>query len=220
MKCRWYRLPGVLLLLALAILPAQVAAVELNIMSIYDDTSATGVLFNQYLAEYQKMNPDVKLNKVAIRGSDKEKLFTQIAAGVGPDIMVVPQEYLVEYLNKGVVQAIPPTLVPRAEAGFIPAALKLARWQGVLYGFPTESQPQALLYNRRLLAESGIPDVPPKTWDEARNMAKKMARYDAQNNLSQLGFGMNSGVEPFLSLVLAYSLGNGYNPVAGDMRNV
>ncbi len=201
-------------------LAGQAAKIELDVMCGYDDSSATGKLFNLYKEEYQKLNPDVKINKINIRSSVKDQLFTLIVAGQGPDVLLFPQEYLLEYLDQGIVQDLPPALVRQAEAGFIPAAMQLAKFQGILYGWPAENQPQALLYNRMLMAQTGLQDKPPQTWDELRNMAKKMVRYDQQNNLIQMGFAMNSGVEPYLSFVLAHSLAIGYNPVANDLHSV
>ncbi|MER7760169.1 extracellular solute-binding protein [Streptomyces sp. NPDC097619] len=57
-----------------------------------------------------------------------------------------------------------------------PNVLDVLRKDGKLYGLPTSNYTMGLLVNRKLFKDAGLnPDTPPKTWDEVRAAAKKIA---------------------------------------------
>ncbi|MFD5769645.1 ABC transporter substrate-binding protein [Streptomyces sp. NPDC127049] len=57
-----------------------------------------------------------------------------------------------------------------------PDVLDSLRHRGRLYGLPTSNYTMGLLINRKLFEEAGLdPDAPPRTWEEVRAAAKKIA---------------------------------------------
>ncbi|MFI9612005.1 extracellular solute-binding protein [Streptomyces sp. NPDC052023] len=57
-----------------------------------------------------------------------------------------------------------------------PNVLGSLKHEGKLYGLPTSNYTMGLLINRRLFEQAGLdPDSPPRTWDEVRAAAKKIA---------------------------------------------
>jgi ABC-type glycerol-3-phosphate transport system substrate-binding protein len=57
-----------------------------------------------------------------------------------------------------------------------PDVLGSLKHDGKLYGLPTSNYRMGLLVNRKLFERAGLdPDTPPKTWDEVRAAAKKIA---------------------------------------------
>ncbi|MEU9997187.1 extracellular solute-binding protein [Streptomyces sp. NPDC050848] len=57
-----------------------------------------------------------------------------------------------------------------------PNVLGSLKQDGKLYGLPTSNYTMGLLINRKLFTQAGLdPDAPPRTWDEVRAAAKKIA---------------------------------------------
>ncbi|WP_329286478.1 extracellular solute-binding protein [Streptomyces sp. NBC_00691] len=57
-----------------------------------------------------------------------------------------------------------------------PNVLGSLKQDGKLYGLPTSNYTMGLLVNRKLFTQAGLdPDAPPRTWDEVRAAAKKIA---------------------------------------------
>ncbi|MGW4891293.1 extracellular solute-binding protein [Kitasatospora sp. NPDC004240] len=57
-----------------------------------------------------------------------------------------------------------------------PNVLGSLKSEGKLYGLPTSNYTMGLLINRKLFQQAGLdPDAPPRTWDEVRAAAKKIA---------------------------------------------
>ncbi|MGX1026432.1 extracellular solute-binding protein [Streptomyces sp. SAI-097] len=57
-----------------------------------------------------------------------------------------------------------------------PNVLGSLKHENKLYGLPTSNYTMGLLINRKLFEQAGLdPDTPPRTWDEVRTAAKKIA---------------------------------------------
>ncbi|WP_406065660.1 extracellular solute-binding protein [Streptomyces sp. NBC_01077] len=57
-----------------------------------------------------------------------------------------------------------------------PNVLGSLKQDGKLYGLPTSNYTMGLLVNRKLFTQAGLdPDAPPRTWEEVRTAAKKIA---------------------------------------------
>ncbi|WP_435972459.1 extracellular solute-binding protein [Streptomyces sp. Qhu_M48] len=57
-----------------------------------------------------------------------------------------------------------------------PNVLNSLKQDGKLYGLPTSNYTMGLLVNRKLFKDAGLdPDAPPRTWEEVRAAAKKIA---------------------------------------------
>ncbi|HEX6972528.1 MAG TPA: extracellular solute-binding protein [Limnochordia bacterium] len=226
--CAWGR-HGALVGLAVAALvlwalPAA-AAVRLTLMGAYPKggADAAGTILEEYVQEYQRLHPDVEIVRVPRTGTDQEameKIYVSIAAGVPPDVVFIPQVFLTDYVARGVVQPVPRVYRSRIAAAYLPGALQLATYQGELYGFPTESQPQALAYNAAVFSQAGLPDAPPATWEELRTLARKLTRRQADGELVRAGYGILTYATPISAYVLSYSRAHGDLPIQPDLRRV
>lgn len=212
----------VLCLIVLAAGPAQ-AKIELTIMGAFPKGTPPGDLLDSYIEEYKKLHPEIEIIQVPRTGEDQEameKILISIAAGNAPDIVFVPQVFLNDYVKGNVVQPVPAALKSRVEAGYLPSAMQLAMFKGVLYGFPAENQPQALAYNARVFAEAGLPDAPPEYWNDIPAMARKLTKKTADNKIERAGFGIPNWATPVASYLLTYAWQHGYNPISDDLRSV
>lgn len=216
-------LPILLLAILLAATSAGAAKVTLTVMGAFPNTTPYGQLLYKYVDEYQQLHPDVKIVQLPRTGGDQdemEKIYTAVAAGVAPDIVMVPQIFLTDYVAKGVVAPVPQDLVQKARDAYLPAALFLGRYRNVLYGFPTEAQSQALAYNTAVFEKFGVADAPPKTWDELADMARKMTKSNGDGSPDQIGFGGPKFQTLSASWFLSFARSNGGDPLPLDLSYV
>lgn len=114
------------------------------------------------------------------------RLMAANLAGTSPDIVSIAQMDLLAMANNGLL-AVPPEAVQDYIAeNYYEANVGLSTFQDVIWGYPTESQVFGLMYNADLLAEAGLTE-PPKTWDELKEYAQKLTKYDENGEMIQCG---------------------------------
>jgi multiple sugar transport system substrate-binding protein len=129
------------------------------------------------VAAFEKQHPGVSVDIVSLPwGSAFEKLATMVAAGDNPDVVEMPDRWLSLYVKNGKLENLEPYLAKWKEtAGFNDRALQLARSvDNTAYLLPYGLYLRALFYNKTLFKQAGIA-APPKTMDEFREVAKKIA---------------------------------------------
>ncbi|MFE6994194.1 ABC transporter substrate-binding protein, partial [Streptomyces pharetrae] len=133
------------------------------------------------VAEFNKMYPNVTIEGRSTPGQCLEppRFTAMLKAKSQPDVFYtyftdLPQvlaedgaEDITAYVNDKTVPAL---------KDIDPDVLSSLRHDGKLYGLPTSNYTMGLLINRKLFEDAGLnPDAPPRTWDEVRTAAKKIA---------------------------------------------
>jgi ABC-type glycerol-3-phosphate transport system substrate-binding protein len=133
------------------------------------------------VAEFNKMYPNVTIEGRSTPGQCLEppRFTAMLKAKSQPDVFYtyftdLPQvlaedgaEDITAYVNDKTVPAL---------KDIDPDVLSSLRHDGKLYGLPTSNYTMGLLINRKLFKDAGLnPDAPPRTWDEVRTAAKKIA---------------------------------------------
>ena len=214
---------GLALLFLVATVAVQAAPIQITVMGGFPNTTPYGEVLYQYVDEYMKLNPNIEIVQLPRTGGDDtemEKIYTSIAAGVAPDIVMVPQIFLTDYVAKRVVSPVPAAIQAKAKDAYLPAALFLGSYKNVLYGFPTEAQSQAIAYNSAVFAQYGYMDKAPSTWDELRAMAKKMTVVNADGTYRTVGFGGPLYQTLQAAWFLSFARSNGGDPLPADMSYV
>jgi len=114
---------------------------------------------------------------------------------------------------------MPQELATRLDAELVDYLKPIGMFDGVRYGYPVEAGNfQQLYINVDMFEEAGLdPNVPPKTFDELLEYAKKLTKYDSQGNVEVAGFalrysGEGQGVaDKNLSIMLAFG-GHMFSP--------
>jgi multiple sugar transport system substrate-binding protein len=152
----------------------------------------------QIVAEFEKANPDIKIAHEIIPVAEyPTKLLTAFAAGSGPDIFNAASALVAQYYNARVLAPI-----DYAAAGFADEAAltsKFAggfdgiRFQGKLYGIPTEVSNWACFTNNAIWREAGLdPNKDfPKTWEAFPAVAEKLTKRDVNGVPRRRGFDFN-----------------------------
>ena len=129
------------------------------------------------VAEFEKANPNIKLD--AKEGYMDPKTFaTKLAGGQLEDLFYVYFTDPASLIAKRQVAEITPYLdqVPAAKQ-IRPELMKVfSDSNNKVYGLPWRNYSMGLLYNKNLFTKAGLdPADPPKTWDDVRAAAKKIA---------------------------------------------
>ncbi|MEZ4619813.1 MAG: extracellular solute-binding protein [Caldilineaceae bacterium] len=141
------------------------------------DGDALAVILLAFAEKY----PDIQVNTLFVAYNDLPQSYAEaVQAGAGPDLILAPNWWLGEMVEAGVVQSIDALVADGALDGallddFWPATLDNLRWNGELYGLPTNFELVSLFYNRALVSESALP-----TTTEA---LLALARADAQTGI-------------------------------------
>jgi len=177
-------------------------------IAIHTDFNREG--FDEYLEEYTKLHPDIEFEKIAVPFEDYlTKVSISHISGDSPDIYHVYSLWGVDLVKSNILDLPPQDIRNDVYENYERVAVDGVTINNEIWGIPTEIDNYCLVYNKKILADSGFLE-PPKTWDELINVAKKCTKSDKAGNIIQYGFVFLAGwesavVHPYLSL--AYSNG-------------
>jgi multiple sugar transport system substrate-binding protein len=185
--------------------------VSLNMLvPTYSDTKTsvdgvgTKARWEKVVADFQAKNPNIKITLQVESWENLETVLkTKIQGDQAPDIY-----------NGGAISGfVADDLLAKADE--ITSPETLANFQdtfndnekvgGTQYGLPLLASDRALFYNKTLLKEAGISEVP-KTWDELLSAAKAI-----KEKTGNPGYGMPLGSEEAQAEAMLWSLGAGGN---------
>lgn len=125
---------------------------------------------------FEKKYPNIKVKLVNVGvGNDQYKsLNNASAAGSGlPDVAQFSYEDLPEFQIKKIVKDISKYVPKDMQKDYTKGTWASSAISGGVYGLPMDSGPMAMFYNKEVFDRAGV-TVPPKTWDEYYEAAKKI----------------------------------------------
>jgi multiple sugar transport system substrate-binding protein len=141
--------------------------------------------------EFQRKNPDIKVELQRIGWRDAQNQFLREAAvGGGPDVIHSAQVWVKEMGQAGAALALDDLIKADPPAnGFTDfVAQDLAKGSdGKIYGLPWTTDTWAMVYRTDLLEEAGV-DKLPTTWEELRQASAAV-----QKKTGKAGFGFPAG---------------------------
>lgn len=164
-------------------------------------------------AEYKKVNPNVEVTVLSQPLREfEQKLSATIPSDTASDIVEISMYANQKFIQAGLIPELPPKvkdffMTSGRYSDFVKANNTS---KGKLYGLPIFQGRTALFWNKKMFQEAGL-SGPPKTFTEMANYAKKLAKYDANGNLTRSGHslrlsGQGSGVAEKFWFVL-YPMG-------------
>ena len=128
---------------------------------------------------FERSHPNIDV--INDPGADAQRLLTQLAGDVPPDVMAIydPQSIRL-FARNGVLLDLTPYVKPYhiPVDKIYPGLDPYIRFEGKIVGIPENCGPYVLFYNRKLFREAGIPYPKPGwTWDECLAAAKKLTGY-------------------------------------------
>jgi multiple sugar transport system substrate-binding protein len=147
------------------------------------------------IADFEKANPNINVRYDVISAPEySTKLLTAFAAGSGPDLFNNTSTLVTQYFAARILAPI-----DYAAAGYADEAALLAkfqggfdgiRFQGKLYGIPTEVSNWACFANNTIWREAGLDPKHdwPKTWEALPAVAEKLTKRDQNGVPIRRGF--------------------------------
>ncbi|ENK2445877.1 sugar ABC transporter substrate-binding protein [Listeria monocytogenes] len=147
---------------------------------------ADGKALDEMVKEFEKQNPDIKVNVQTIAFNDYfTKLQTQIAGGDAPDAFELNYETFMQYAEKGVLADL--TSYIEKDKDFDPSTLNKQaygafKYDGKQYGMVESFSNVVTIYNKDLFDKAGV-EYPTAdwTWKDEEAAAKKLT--DAKNKV-------------------------------------
>lgn len=189
---RFHAIPLLLLLLSSAHAGRDESREELIFWSAFG-SGPPKLAMDQFVQEFNESHQD--LGQVRKFEQDyaqlEQKLLTAVAGNVAPDIVLFNRPNVAGYAFRGALEPWDPYLKDLEISGeeFFDACWKEGLWEGRQYCIPMNTDVRVLFYNRRLFREAGLdPDQPPRTWDELREMNRKLTVRREEGGLARVGF--------------------------------
>jgi multiple sugar transport system substrate-binding protein len=139
------------------------------------ETTASYPAWVQRIADFQKSNPEAKVEMTVIPDRDA-KLVSAVAAGTPPDVSVFDRYRIAAAAARGVMQDVMPLA---KTAGIKGEDQQPWCWQevfygGKLYGLPYSTDTRMIYVNAAHLKLAGLPTTAPKTLDEFVQAARRL----------------------------------------------
>jgi multiple sugar transport system substrate-binding protein len=192
---RWIRLAAC----AMALAWAGVASAEQVTLRMWMHEHPPRIpIDKQIVAEFEKANPDIKIDHEIIPVAEyPTKLLTAFAAGSGPDIFNQSSMLVAQYYNARILAPIDYAAMGLANEAALTSQYSSGfdgiRFQGKLYGIPTEVSNWACFANNAIWREAGLdPDKDfPKNWEGLPAVAEKLTQRDVNGVPRRRGFDFN-----------------------------
>ena len=147
--------------------------------------------WNWVYNEYERMTGE-KVKVVFVPYDEALKKFIAgFAAGKAPDIMSIDRSWMPQFLKDDLITPFPADLQKKWESLALPLCETL-KIEGKVYALPPfGGDLYQLTYNKNMFREAGLdPNLPPETWEEFRDYAKKLAKYDEEGKLTRVGYAI------------------------------
>ena len=122
-------------------------------------------LTTKAIAEFEAANPDIKVKpEYGDISGYFDKLATQVAANVAPDVITMGGAYPAEYANRGALLDLSEVSESLDLSAMDPGALENGQVQGTQYGVSTGANALAIVVNPAVFAAAGVPLPDDSTW--------------------------------------------------------
>lgn len=169
--------------------PAVSYKIDLEVWGLFDDSDT----FAKIISEYTKANPNIVTINYKKLDPDtyKNEVIESLAAGRGPDIILIQNSWLQSFSDK--ISPAPAEVINEQNfrKDFVDVVATDFVKQGKIYAAPLSVDNLALYYNKDIFNQAGIV-TPPKTWQEFVVDAQKTTKLDELGQIKQSGAAMGT----------------------------
>jgi len=173
--------------------------------------AATKDALEQMADAFHKKHPNVTIQFVGIPFGDiKQQTFVMASSGNAPDIMQTFPSWFSTYAASDIIVPVDDLLGKDYVNDILPSFKEDFSYQGKLMGVPWAPTPYILYYNKELFKKAGLPETPPKTYEEMMEAARKIAKLktDAGEKVYGLGEATDKlAINGMIALKNIYSFG-------------
>ncbi|MDF2958461.1 MAG: extracellular solute-binding protein [Paenibacillus sp.] len=170
---------------------------EISMQIAWASDSGRGKAIQDLLNDFQKQNPDVKVNMLG-GVQYGQKLLTQILSGKAPEVLQVQYGDVKALATEQAFVDLTKDFAAQKD-NYVPEIWNLSVNDGKLYGMPWIGHTIQLIYNKAMFEKAGIKEAP-KTWDELYEAAKKLTiDTNGDGKPDQYGIGLAGKQGPDLA---------------------
>jgi len=210
----------------------KVQPITLNYWRVWD----SGDAFDDIIAAYRVLHPNITIRYRKLRYDEYEReLLDAFAEGRGPDIFSIHAGWSRRYQNK--IKPLPEKItmaypiikgtikkeetielvtkdslsLEQVRDNFVPAVYDPAVIGDQIYGLPLSVDTMVLFYNRDLLNNAGITEVPRYWNDDFLQDVKKLTKKNEQGDITQAGvsLGSSTNIERYSDILSLLIMQNG-----------
>lgn len=174
------------------------------------------------LAEFERENPDIKVNFIHIPQNYFQKIHLLFASNLAPDVLFINNLYLPIYANAGMLEELnsSPHFSPLTShfSLFYDKALKALSYDGKLYAIPRDVSTLVIYYNKNIFEKFNVA-LPNKYWtlNDLLILAKKLTK-DVNNDGKTDIWGIS--FEEDLLFYLPYLMSEGGGVLSDDLKTL
>lgn len=194
-------LTRVLIAGALAAASANIADAQTLRVAVAEYSAKTGPYFEEAAAAFEETHEGVDVQVEVVPWDVLlQKLTTDISAGANADLSIIGTRWLLDFVEQGIAAPLDPYMDEAFRDRFIDVFLEPSVMDGQTYGLPVAASARAMYYNRDLMEQAGVEEVP-ETWEELREAAAAIAALGEDT----YGFGLQ-GAEIETDVYFYYAL--------------
>ena len=183
--------------------------ITLTVLTTAVTQEPEGSLAEEYIAEFERQNPDIKIEITGVpMNSALQRITTLAASGSLPDLFVNTENIVGQLADMGICEDLTSYLSQEELDNIVDSVRTGCTINDQLVMYPWYSGPNALIYRTDWLEELGI--EPPKTLDEVVAAAQKLTRdTNGDGTIDSYGFGLigtndDSGQTRFVMILRSF----------------
>jgi len=143
-------------------------------------------VYNEFEKKY-----NVEIESIYFKYEElQKKLMMAFAADKAPDMFIAEINWMSIFLKDGLIEPFPADIQEKWLSEILPVYTDF-EVEGKVWCTPYSSNFYGLTYNRDMFKEAGLnPERGPDTWSEFRDYAKKLTKYDAEEEIERVGFAL------------------------------
>ncbi|MEH2279055.1 MAG: ABC transporter substrate-binding protein [Nostoc sp.] len=131
-------------------------------------------IFEKLVDKFNQTHSDIQVESIFEPEPNLPKILTSVVANVPPDILSFHPEYTGQFVELGAIRPLEDWLdkLP-LKSDIRPNLLEEMQLDGHIWSVPMHTSNIGIFYRPKLFEAAGITEIP-KTWDELRQVAKKL----------------------------------------------
>lgn len=127
--------------------------------------------------DFEKANPDIKLEFVTIPSQYADTMVTKLAGGEIPDVMMLAMDQVPRYALNGMLMPLDDLASKDYKDSLYPVVSNALSVNGVMYAAARDITPKVMYLNTKMFADAGIA-IPSDNWtmDDFLDIAQKLTK--------------------------------------------
>jgi len=171
----------------------EISAEEVSIDLWWQDWPGGKLWIDTWITVFEEKYPNIKVNVMLVPFEElATKIFPAILAGNEPDVFMFYDTWVVNMDLTGVFGTLTPDLYSADEFNekvFKQTLLYMYGSDNNIYGVPFSSGAinAGIIYHKDLMDEAGVDPSTIETWDDLKDVAKKLTKYNEDGSIARSG---------------------------------